>query len=86
LAEQAFISRLQEFKMSLDDMQLTNEDRRWIDERFLELVKENNYTEAKKFYDKLNNEAQRYIRTHDKHAWNLLITEGHYENHKGKHI
>jgi len=69
--------------MSLDEhMQLTDEQKEFIDERFLELVEKRDYKGAKKFHDRLNDEAQKYLETHDKHAWDLLITKTHYENHK----
>ena len=69
--------------MSLDKhMQLTDEEKEFIDERFLELVKKRDYKEALKFYKNLNNEAQKYVEKHDKHAWDLLITKTHYKNHK----
>ena len=69
--------------MSLDEyMQLTDEQKEFIDKRFIELVGKRDYKEALKFYEKLNNEAQKYVRKHDKHAWNLLITKTHYKNHK----
>lgn len=69
--------------MSLDEhMQLTDDEKKFIDERFLELVGKRDYKGAKEFHDRLNNEAQKYLETHDQHAWNLLITKTHYKNHK----
>lgn len=69
--------------MSLDEhMQLTNEEKKELDKTFLKLVREKNYAGALKFYEKLNNEAQKYIRTHDGHGWDLVIIKSHYTNHK----
>jgi len=69
--------------MSLDEhMQLTNDEKKFIDERFLDLVGKRDYKGAKEFHDRLNNEAQKYLETHDQHAWNLLIAKTHYKNHK----
>lgn len=69
--------------MSLDKhMQLTNEEKKYIDERFQKLIGKKDYAGALKFYEKLNNEAQKYIRTHDGHGWDLVIIKSHYTNHK----
>ena len=69
--------------MSLDkNIQLTEDEKKFIDKRFIELVGKRDYKGAKKFHDRLNDAGQKYLETHDKHAWDLFVAKGHYKNHK----
>lgn len=62
--------------MSLDD-KLTEEEKRFVDEKFSEFVEKGDYTGALRFFRNLNGKAQEYIKKHDEHGWGLTIAKGY---------